>query len=70
MEKRPRKYKEIRDSIAKGIDPRYPHGPNSTVCAKCGEKYLPLGSKFCLSCGSRLVSQPGRLLSFTALARH
>ena len=57
IEKRPRKYKEIRDAIAQGVDPRYPHGPNSMKCSKCNEKYLPLGSKYCLNCGSKLVSQ-------------
>ncbi|MDG6987762.1 MAG: enoyl-CoA hydratase/isomerase family protein [Nitrososphaerota archaeon] len=57
IEKRPRKYREIRDSIAKGMDPRYPHGPNSVKCPKCGEGYLPLGSKYCLSCGSELVTR-------------
>lgn len=57
MEKRPRRYKEIRDEIAKGVDPRYPHGPNSAQCPKCKERYLPLGSKYCLACGTKVVSE-------------
>ncbi len=54
MEKRPRKYREIRNAIGRGIDPRYPHGPNSLKCSSCGTLYLPLGSKHCLSCGAKL----------------
>ncbi len=54
MEKRPRRYREIRDLIGKGVDPRYPYGPNSSKCPACGAEYLPLNATYCLSCGKRL----------------
>ncbi|MEM4288047.1 MAG: enoyl-CoA hydratase/isomerase family protein [Candidatus Caldarchaeum sp.] len=53
-EKRKRRYRELRDDLAKGVDPRYPHGPYMLACKTCGAKYLPLNSVFCLKCGSRL----------------
>ncbi len=53
-EKRPRRMKEIRDDIAKGVDPRYPHGPYLKACKNCGAKYLPMNSKYCLHCGAKL----------------
>jgi enoyl-CoA hydratase/carnithine racemase len=56
-EKRRRRYREIRDDIAHGLDPRYPHGPNMLSCRSCGAKYLPADSKYCLKCGSKLSDQ-------------
>ena len=53
-EKRKTEMREIRDFIAKGGDPRYPFGPYRKRCAKCGAKYLPEDSKYCLNCGAEL----------------
>lgn len=53
-ERRPRNMKGIRDFIAEGGDPRYPFGPYLGECKKCGTKYLPLNSKFCINCGEKI----------------
>jgi len=53
-EKRPSRMMEIRDMIGKGVDPRYPFGPYMKECKKCGTKFLPLNSKYCLNCGAKL----------------
>ncbi len=52
--KRKRRYRDIRDAIAKGVDPRYPHGPYNRSCGKCGAPYLPHRSVYCLVCGTKL----------------
>jgi len=54
MEKRARRYREIRKSIASGLDPRYPYGPYAAECRSCGAKYLPIASSYCLKCGAKL----------------
>lgn len=53
-EKRQRDYVGVRDLIAKGVDPTFPFGPCMVVCKKCGTKYLPLDSKYCLNCGAKM----------------
>lgn len=53
-EKRERDYKKIRKFIAKGGDTQFPFGPYLSECKKCGTKYLPLDSKYCLGCGKRI----------------
>ncbi len=53
-QKRKRRYREIRDEIAKGTDPRYPLGPYDKSCAKCGAPHLPHASAFCPVCGAKL----------------
>ncbi|HLB67757.1 MAG TPA: enoyl-CoA hydratase-related protein [Thermoplasmata archaeon] len=53
-ERRPRKMREIRNSIAKGLDTHYPYGPYSKKCGACGAEYLPLSSAYCLKCGRPL----------------
>lgn len=59
MEKRPRKYREIRQKMAKGLEPRYPFGPCSSKCKSCGAEYLPLNAQFCLQCGAKMAT-PGK----------
>ncbi|MEW6456233.1 MAG: enoyl-CoA hydratase/isomerase family protein [Acidobacteriota bacterium] len=53
-EKRERNYKGLRNSFAKGMDPQFPFGPYLAECKKCGTKYIPLDSKFCLICGNKI----------------
>ena len=55
LEKRPRRYRAIRNRMAEGMDPHYPFGPSSTKCPKCSAEYLPSQSVFCLQCGARLA---------------
>ncbi len=45
---------KIRSFIAKGGDPRVPHGPYIRKCTGCGADYLPEQSEYCLKCGSKL----------------
>lgn len=52
--KRPSRMKEIRNMIGRGVDPRYPYGPYLKECPKCGSKFLPSESKYCLNCGEEL----------------
>lgn len=54
MEKRPRKYRAIRDKMAKGLEPRYPFGPLNGTCGKCGAEYLPADAAYCLKCGAAM----------------
>ncbi len=54
-DKRPRRYRAIRDQMAQGMDPHYPFGPASSRCAKCNTDYLPSHSQFCLKCGAPLT---------------
>jgi enoyl-CoA hydratase/carnithine racemase len=53
-EKREREYQKVRELIAKGIDPQFPFGPLLSECKKCGTKYLPQDSKYCLKCGEKI----------------
>jgi enoyl-CoA hydratase/carnithine racemase len=53
-QKKKARMKEIRSDIARGMDPRYPYGPYLRECPKCGAKYLPYNSQYCLKCGSKL----------------
>lgn len=53
-EKRKGDYRKIREFLAKGGDPQIPFGPYLSVCKKCGKEYLPLDSKYCLSCGAKM----------------
>lgn len=55
LEKRPRRYREIRSEIARGVDPRYPYGPYVRSCDACGAAHLPLSSTYCLRCGAKLA---------------
>ncbi len=55
LEKRDRRYRALRTEIGQGLDPRYPHGPLSARCAKCGAAHLPQSSEYCLKCGSKLA---------------
>ena len=54
IEKRDRRYRALRDEIGKGLDPRYPYGPYSGRCARCGAAHLPRSSEYCLKCGAKL----------------
>ncbi|MCK4482593.1 zinc ribbon domain-containing protein, partial [Candidatus Bathyarchaeota archaeon] len=53
-ERRKTEMGKIRQFIAKGGDPRVPHGPYMRKCSKCGAEYLPEKSKYCLRCGAKL----------------
>ncbi len=53
-EKRKRDYGTIREMISKGTDTQYPFGPYLGECKKCGTKFLPLNSKYCLNCGEKI----------------
>lgn len=55
IEKRDRRYRALRDEIGKGLDPRYPYGPYSGRCARCGAAHLPQSSEYCLKCGAKLA---------------
>jgi Enoyl-CoA hydratase/carnithine racemase len=54
MYKKPKNMRGVRDDIGRGVDPRYPYGPLTVTCPKCGAKYLPENSKYCLVCGAKL----------------
>ncbi len=53
-EKRKGDYRSIRRSIAKGVDPRYPHGAYTLKCQRCHATFLPHKSRYCLNCGAKL----------------
>jgi len=52
--KRERRYPQIRERMAQGMDTQFPHGPLMKACPKCGADFLPDNSEYCLKCGAKL----------------
>jgi enoyl-CoA hydratase/carnithine racemase len=54
VEKRPPRYRELREEAASGGAPEFVWGPYSRDCPACGAKGLPAKFTHCGSCGGKL----------------
>ena len=54
VEKRPARYRELREEMAKGIHNETPWGPHVKECPHCGAKGLPARFSYCGACGHPL----------------
>jgi naphthoate synthase len=54
VEKRPARYRDLREEAASGGSPSFPWGPYEKECKKCGAKGIPAKFAYCGACGSRL----------------
>lgn len=54
IEKRQPDYLGLRNRAASGGSTEYMWGPNQKDCGKCGTRFLPMNSDFCLNCGAKL----------------
>jgi len=54
VEKRPTNYLGLRELAASGGSTEFMWGPNVKECKKCGTKYLPEISEYCLKCGNKI----------------
>ena len=54
VQKRPCDWAGIRESLAAGGTPEYPHGPYTASCSACGAENLPAGLPHCGQCGAAL----------------
>lgn len=55
VEKRPPRYRDLREEAAGGGSPEFPWGPYRGACKACGAKALPSRFAFCGSCGASLA---------------
>ncbi|MFQ5911515.1 MAG: enoyl-CoA hydratase/isomerase family protein, partial [Thermoplasmata archaeon] len=54
VEKRPARYRELREEAAAGGAPAFLWGPYVKECGKCGAKGIPESFAYCGACGSEL----------------
>ncbi len=54
VEKRPARYRMLRERAARGQSSEFPWGPYALSCAKCGAGNIPAEFEFCGKCGAAL----------------
>jgi len=57
VQKRPARYRELRELAAEGGSSEFVWGPNTQDCPECGAEGLPAAFKYCGVCGASLNSQ-------------
>jgi enoyl-CoA hydratase/carnithine racemase len=54
VEKRPPRYRMLRELAAQGKSSEFPWGPYDTTCPSCGAQHIPENFDFCGVCGAEL----------------
>jgi enoyl-CoA hydratase/carnithine racemase len=54
VEKRPPRYRMLRELAAQGKSSEFPWGPYATTCPECGAQHIPEYFDFCGACGAEL----------------
>jgi enoyl-CoA hydratase/carnithine racemase len=54
VEKRPPRYRMLRERAAEGKSSEFPWGPYTTTCPSCGSQHIPDYFEYCGVCGSEL----------------
>jgi len=57
VEKRPARYRMLRERAAAGQSSEFPWGPYARECPSCGTKYLPEEFDYCGKCGAVVSNQ-------------
>jgi naphthoate synthase len=59
VEKRPARYRELREMAGRDESVEFLWGPYRHTCGECGAKGIPANFEFCGACGARLERDDG-----------
>ncbi|HKK07886.1 MAG TPA: enoyl-CoA hydratase-related protein [Gemmatimonadota bacterium] len=70
VEKRPPRYRELRELAASGGSSEFVWGPYRARCPACGAEGIPAGFDYCGACGAALEAAPGNGGPASGAGRH